>query len=191
MHATKRISIVVALIASLITSANTFAEAYEIENSHTSVIFSISHFGYSYCYGRFNKVSGEFNVDDSNPSASTINVTIDAKSIDTNDKKRDEHLRGPDFFDAKQFPTVTFQSSSAEKIENGIRFNGKMTMHGETKDVSLDMRRLGSGPGPQGKQRTGFFLQKTLKRSEFGVNGYLGKIGDDVSVTISLEGVKK
>lgn len=184
--------LITALLAGLLATVNTsHADEYEVDNSHTSVIFSISHFGYSYCYGRFNKVTGAFNVDDGNPAANSIDVTIDANSVDTNDEKRDDHLRGPDFFDSKQFPSITFKSESAEKIENGIRFKGKMTMHGETKDVSLDMQRLGTGKGPAGKDRTGYFLQKTIKRSEFGVNGYLGKIGDDVSITISFEGVKK
>ena len=65
-----------------------------------------------------------------------------------------------------------------------------MTMHGVTKDIELEMRRLGSGKGPGGKERTGFFLQKTIKRSDYGINGSLGSVGDDVSLTISVEGVK-
>ena len=154
------------------------------------MIFSISHFGFSYCYGRFNKVEGSFNLNDSNPSASSFDITIDANSVDTNDEGRDKHLRGPDFFDSKQFPQITFKSESATPTTDGLLVQGKMTMHGVTNDVELEMRRLGTGKGPQGKDRTGFFLQKTIKRSDFGVNGYLGKIGDDVSITISFEGVK-
>lgn len=165
--------------------------AYTIDNSHTSVIFSVSHLGYSYCYGRFNKVEGTFSLDSAKPQASTFDVTIDANTVDTNDEKRDQHLRGPDFFDSKQFPTITFKSESVSTTEDGYLVAGKMTMHGETKDVELEMRQLGSGKGPGGKERTGFFLQKTIKRSEFGMNGNLKMIGDDVSITISFEGIKK
>lgn len=187
-------SIVVLCISGIFgssASAQQAAGAYTIDNSHTSVIFSISHLGYSYCYGRFNKTEGTFSVGD--PAATKFDVKIDANSIDTNDKGRDKHLRGPDFFDSKQFPSLTFKSESVKqgKDSDTLVVSGKLSMHGQTKDIELEMRRLGSGKGPGGKDRTGFFLQKTIKRSDYGMTGMTGAIGDDVSITISIEGIKK
>ena len=102
------------LCTSGIFGSSAFAQQanYAIDNSHTSVIFSISHLGFSYCYGRFNKVEGTFSLDAAKPEASMFDVTIDTNSVDTNDKKRDQHLRGPDFFDGKQFPKITFKSET-------------------------------------------------------------------------------
>ncbi len=167
------------------------ADDYVLDNSHTSVVFSISHFGYSYCYGRFNTVAGKFHLDDANPAASTFEFSIDASSVDTNDKKRDEHLRNADFFNAKQFPKITFVSQSVTASADGLKVVGEMTMHGQSNPMTLDMKRLGTGKGPGGKMRTGFFLQTELKRSDFGMSGMTGAIGDNVSITISFEGIQQ
>lgn len=171
-------------------SASGQAASYTLDGSHTAVIFSIDHFGYSFTYGRFNKVKGSFSVDKTNPAANKYNFTIDAASIDSNDPKRDEHLRGPDFFNVKQFPTISFTSTAVQPTKDGVMVTGNMTMHGVTKQVKLPMRKLGEGKGPYGKYRTGYYLQTTLKRSEFGMTGMIPKLGDDVSVTISFEGIQ-
>ena len=89
--------------------------------SHTSVIFGISHMGFSYTYGRFNKVAGSYVLDEANPAASSFELTIDASSIDTNDAKRDEHLRGADFLNTNEFPDLRSRApkSTAEKNDKG------------------------------------------------------------------------
>jgi polyisoprenoid-binding protein YceI len=172
------------------------ADEFEIDNSHTSVIFGISHLGYSITYGRFNKVSGAFSLDPAGPEASTFQFAVDASSIDTNDAKRDEHLRGPDFFNAAEFPVITFKSNkvAAKPTDAGkmVVVTGDLTMHGVTKPVTLELQKLGEGPGPTGKDfRTGFNCQTKLKRSDFGMANMVGPIGDEVAVTISFEGVRK
>jgi polyisoprenoid-binding protein YceI len=171
------------------------ADDFEIDNSHTSVIFGVSHLGYSFTYGRFNKVSGAFTLDPKGPEASTFQVAIDASSVDTNDAKRDEHLRGPDFFNAGEFPVISFKSTKVEgkRTESGITLlvTGDLTMHGQTKPVTLELQKLGEGPGPGGGFRTGFNCQTKLKRSEFGMTGMAPHIGDEVAITISFEGVRK
>jgi polyisoprenoid-binding protein YceI len=172
------------------------ADEFAVDNSHTSVIFGVSHLGYSITYGRFNKVSGTFTLDPAGPEASTFQIAIDASSIDTNDAKRDEHLKGPDFFNAGEFPVITFKSTkvAAKRTEGGVvlQVTGDMTMHGQTKPVTVELQKLGEGPGPGGNDfRTGFNCQTKLKRSDFGMTTMVGPVGDEVAITISFEGVRK
>jgi polyisoprenoid-binding protein YceI len=171
------------------------AETYVIDASHTSVIFGVSHLGYSYTYGRFNKAKGGYVLDRENPNASQIQFAIDAASLDTNDQKRDEHLTGPDFFNVKQFPVISFQSTAVavEKTAKGDIYNvtGNLTIHGVTKKVTLPLQKMGEGKGPAGNFRTGFHYQGSLKRSDFGMTNMIPMIGDEVAVTVSFEGIRQ
>lgn len=173
------------------------ADSYVVEPSHTSVIFGISHMGLSYTYGRFNQVAGNYVLDEANPAACNFQMTIQAASIDTNDATRDGHLRGPDFFNAKEFPTITFQSTEvkAEKNDKGetiYQVAGDLTIHGVTRKVTLPLRLLSVGPGFGGNDmRSGFLCETRLARSEFGMTNMIPTIGDDVAITISFEGVKQ
>jgi len=172
------------------------AENYEIDASHTSVIFGISHLGFSYTYGRFNKVGGSYSLDREDPSASKFQLTIDAASVDTNDAKRDDHLRNADFFNVNQFPLITFESAGVELQENDegekvYQVTGKLTMHGVTREITIPLKLLGEGSGPGGVFRTGFLTETRLQRSEYGMTNMIPAIGDDVAITISFEGTKK
>ncbi|MEM8946900.1 MAG: YceI family protein [Planctomycetota bacterium] len=185
------------IVLALASTIGVRADQYAIEPSHTSIIFGISHLGYSYTYGRFNDVKGAFIWDNANPAAGNFQVGISVASIDSNDEKRDQHLRAADFFNANQFPLITFQSTSVRPSTvdnaNGNMFDvtGNFTMHGVTKQVTLPMKKLGEGQGPYGKYRCGFFCQTTIKRSEFGMTNMVPNIGDEVAVTISFEGVRQ
>jgi polyisoprenoid-binding protein YceI len=172
------------------------ADEYVVDPSHTSVIFGISHLGYSFTYGRFNKVSGDFTLDPAKPEAASFTLAIDAASIDTNDAKRDDHLRGPDFLNTGEFPVISFKSNKVVVEKQGDAtvyvVSGELTMHGETKPVTLNLQKLGEGPGPTGQDfRTGFNCQTKLNRSEWGMTKMVPHIGDEVAVTISFEGVRK
>jgi polyisoprenoid-binding protein YceI len=172
------------------------ADEYVVDPSHTSVIFGISHLGYSFTYGRFNKVSGDFTLDPAKPEAASFTLAIDAGSIDTNDAKRDDHLRGPDFLNTGEFPVISFKSNKVDVKKEGETtvyvVSGDLTMHGETKPVTLNLQKLGEGPGPTGQDfRTGFNCQTKLNRSEWGMTKMVPHIGDEVAVTISFEGVRK
>lgn len=172
------------------------ADDYTVDPSHTSVIFGISHLGYSFTYGRFNKVSGAFTLDPAKPDAASFTLTIDANSIDTNDAKRDDHLRGPDFLNTGEFPVISFKSNKVAVKKEGETtiyvVSGDLTMHGETKPVTLNLQKLGEGPGPGGGGfHTGFNCQTKLNRSEWGMTKMAPAIGDEVAVTISFEGVRK
>jgi len=179
------------LLASL-AGRRAAADAYTLDDQHTSVVFATSHFGFSYCYGMFGKYAGEFEIDMKNPSAGQFQFTIDAASLDTKSAKRDEHLRGPDFFNVKQFPEITFKSTSIESSDGKVlNVTGDLTMHGQTKSIVLPLTYVGAGKGPYGKERIGFFGRTTVKRSAFGVDAFIPNIGDDVTLMVSFEGLKQ
>jgi polyisoprenoid-binding protein YceI len=166
------------------------AEDYQLDDQHTSVVFAINHLGYSFCYGMFGKYSGKISFDAKNPAASQFQFVIDAASLDTKSAKRDEHLRGPDFFNVKQFPEITFVSKSVEVKDNIMNVSGTLTLHGVSKPIVLPLTHMGAGPGPDQKQHVGFAGKLVIKRSEFDMKTYLPNIGDDVTLLISFEGVK-
>lgn len=177
-----------AIAIASICPADARADNYALDPSHTSIIFSISHLGYSFTYGRFNKCGGQFTLDGTN---SQFSFSIDAASLDTNDAKRDEHLRGADFFNVKQFPEITFQSTQVAQEGELYNITGNLTMHGVTRQVTIPMQRLGEGPGPDGAVRTGFMTQFQIKRSDFGMTGMVGPIGDEVALSVSFEGIRQ
>jgi polyisoprenoid-binding protein YceI len=187
---------VATVVCHLVAAAPAFcADAFVIDSAHTSVIFGVSHMGFSYTYGRFNEVNGGYVLDSQNPAASQFQLTINAASVDTNNQKRDDHLRSPDFFNVKQFPAVTFQSTgvTAEQTDSGTIFNvtGNLAIHGVTREVTLPLKLLKEGPGMGSEVRSGFFCESTLKRSEFGMTNMIPGVGDEVAITVSFEGVRQ
>lgn len=174
------------------------AENYQVDASHTSVLFSVGHLQpvVSYTYGFFRTFQGQFVLDQTNPAGCKFQLTINADSLDTNDTKRDQHLLGPDFFNAKQFPTITFESTScalASSDPGAVSYNvtGNMTVLGQTRQVTLPLRFVGAGPGPMGNHRAGFLSQFTIKRSDFGMTNMLNMVGDPIGVTVSMEGIRQ
>ena len=187
---------VVAIAGSLLVGQSVYsAETYVIDGAHTSIIFGVSHMGYSFTYGRFNKLSGGYLLDRENPAASQFQLTISAASLDTNNPKRDQHLKSPDFFNVKEFPNISFQSKGVtiEKTEKGEIYNiaGNLTIHGVTRQVTLPLQKLGEGNGPGGKYRTGFHCETSINRSEFGMTNMIPMVGDEIALTISFEGVRQ
>lgn len=173
-------------------AAPSAADAYEIDAAHSTVLFRAKHLDVSYTYGRFNDFSGAVTFDAAKPENSKVEVEIKTESVDTANEKRDAHMRSPDFFDAKQFPTCNFRSTSVKKGKDGhLAVTGDFTLHGVTKPVTLDVEPVGSGKDPWGGERAGFHGTCTLKRSEFGMNFMPEALGEDVLITVSIEGVKK
>ena len=188
----------VLLVACLLAPAQpaAAAELYKIDPSHTSILFSVSHSGISYTYGFFRQASGGYLVDKANPANCQFRMTIQADSLDTNNAERDKHLRNGDFFNTQLFPTITFESTRCALVDspdNSIVYQvtGNLTIHGVTRQVTLPVRMLGEGKGPQGDQRSGFLCQAELKRSDFGMNKWLEVVGDAVGVTVSFEGIQQ
>ena len=170
---------------------------FKIEETHTAVSFAISHLGFSETHGRFNNVSGNLTYDAANSSKGSLNVTIVADSIDTNNKQRDDHLRGPDFFNVKQFPKIEFKSSKVEATNDGWNVTGTMTMHGESKEITIPLKKNGEGETPFRDYRIGFSGELKIKRSDFGMKGMIPAegtkkgIGDEVTIWISFEAVRQ
>jgi polyisoprenoid-binding protein YceI len=164
---------------------------YEIDAGHSSLLFRAKHIGVAYVYGRFNEYSGSFTHDAEKPENGKVDVEIQIESIDTGIEKRDAHLRSPDFFDAKQFPTATFKSKSVKKKADG-RFDvaGDFTMRGTTKPVTIDLEHVGSAKSERMGEREGFHGTFTIKRSDFGMTYGGDSLGEDIQVIVSIQGVK-
>ncbi len=161
-----------------------------IDAAHSSVIYRIKHMDASYNYGRFNDLSGTFHLNAAKPEASVLNVTVKTASVDTANKDRDEHLRSPDFFDAKQFPTMSFVAKSFKKTgEHTYEATGDATLLGKTRPLTVTVEHSGAGKGRGGETLMGLETRFTIKRSEFGMGKMVGPIADEVTMIVSLEGL--
>ena len=169
-------------------------ETYVIDSVHSSVSFTIRHF-VSKVTGRFVKFAGTITVVRGHLERSAIDATIDVDSIHTADEKRDAHLKSPDFFDAAQFGTITFKSTSWKKAgDDAFDVAGNLTLHGVTKPVTLKVTLLGFGPGMQGAQLSGWEAATTIRKADFGLTGpaFLGAaLGNDVQISLAIEAVLK
>src|SRR5262249_45991620 len=145
-----------------------------------------------YVHGRFNKFSGAFTIDKADPSKCAFELTIQTDSVDSNNAARDKHLRSPDFFNVEQFPTIAFKSTAVKAIEGGYEVTGDLTMHGTKKPITIQLKGGKAAEFPKGMPRTGFWSEGlTLKRSDFGMDKFVGLLGDTIYVSVSAEGTKK
>jgi polyisoprenoid-binding protein YceI len=172
------------------------ADTYQFDKSHTTVGFQVRHI-FTMLGGKFQDFSGTIRVDRAKPESSSVEFTIQAATIFTNDAKRDEHLRNPDFFDVANHPTITFKSASVRTAGKDVyEVTGNLTMRGVTRQVTLPVTFLGEGKDPWGNEKMGFSLATSLNRKDFGINwnkaldqgGVL--LGDEVKVEISVEANK-
>lgn len=172
-------------------AASVRADDYNLDVTHAAASFQISHFGLSMTHGRFKDIQGSFTIDSAKPSASKFELIVKADSVDTDNAKRDEHLTGPDFFNTKQFPAITFKSTSVKSGKGGLEVTGDLTLHGVTKPITVKLSGGKTAEFPKGVNRTGYTTEFTIKRSEFGMDKMLEGIGDDVHLAVSFEGTKK
>ncbi len=186
----KPFTLVVALVSAFALSANA-ADTFKVDPVHSFVLFSVQHLGIANTYGRFNDLSGTVVFDKDNPSGSSVELTVQVESIDTHNSIRERSLKSPDYFDAKQFPTMTFKSTKVEGSGDRLKVSGDLTIRGVTKPVTVDFKKGGEGKGVFGEMRGGGETRFTIKRSDFGMNFQLGEVGDEVTIILSLEGVKK
>ena len=168
------------------------AETYKVDGVHTYILFRIKHVGVGYSYGRINGPAGQFMFDDSTPSKSSINLQVDAKNVDTNVDKRDNHLKSPDFFNVAEHPMISFKSTSVKKV-NATTYDvsGDLTLLGKTRPITVKANDTGSGKDPWGKYRRGFETSFTIKRSDFGMDFMMGGLSDEVNITVSVEGIRQ
>jgi polyisoprenoid-binding protein YceI len=161
-----------------------------IDDVHSMALFRVHHMGAGQFWGRFNDVSGNFAFEEGKAEGLRFDVTIATESVDSGNDNLDKHLRSPDFFASKDFPTMTFKSGAARKTgERTFDVDGELTMHGVTKPITAKVEFCGMadmGRGP----KAGFEAQFTVRRSEFGMTYGVekGAIGDEVKVVVGLEG---
>jgi polyisoprenoid-binding protein YceI len=186
-----RLCLTTALIALLGTASPALAEDYAVDAAHAGISFKIAHLGLSWIQGRFDEFGGQFTVDPTNPEKSSFELSINPASIDTNNQKRDEHLRNADFLNAKQFPSMKFKSTAVRSTKGGYEVTGDFTMHGVTKPMTLELIGGRTAEFPKGVTRTGFSSEFALKRSDFGIDKFTPAVGDKIYVTVSFEGTQK
>lgn len=191
----KTLSIAIVAILSLTGIAK--ADTYKIDPMHTTVGFSVAHLVISEVTGRFNEFEGELTVDPTSKTLVTAGKgVIQAKSIDTGIAKRDDHLRGADFFEVEKFPTITFTGNVALETGKPV-FVGKFTMHGVTKDITAPVTIKGPITDPWGKTRIAFVAKTTINRKDYGLtwNKMLEAggvmVGEEVAIEIKAEAVKQ
>ncbi|MDO6727215.1 MAG: YceI family protein [Cognatishimia sp.] len=174
------------------TIASADAEKYVLDASHSQIVFSYNHLGYSTTYGMFSGFEGEIMFDQEDPAASSVSVSMPVKSMITGWEERFGHFMSPDFFGATDDEMVTFVSTSIEVTgENTALITGDLTLNEVTKSVVLDAKLNQAGDHPMaGKPWAGFDATTTLVRSEYNLGQFAPFVGDEVPVTISIEAMK-
>lgn len=181
---------IIASIVGLLSHVAVAAD-YEIDPAHSFVEFRIQHLGYSWLYGRFNDLSGDFSYDAEQPEASEISLEIDTASVDTNHAERDKHLRGEDFLNVEKYPTATFKTTKYSGDAEGGTLEGVLNLHGVEKPISIDIKKMGEGPDPWGGYRAGFIGTTTLARKDFGIDYDLGPASETMELELGIEGIRK
>ncbi len=193
------------LIAVLALSAGTTAAAdsykeqtggaagtYQIDPDHSMAHFTVGHLGVSEMEGRFDAISGSFSLDPANSEQVRVSVQIPIDSLDTNHAQRNKDLLGPDFFNARQFPSMSFTGTKLQwRGKNNGQLSGNLTLHGVTKPVTFNLHHIGAGPDPWGGYRSGYVATATIKRSDFGMNYMLNGISEAIQVQLNIEGKRQ
>ena len=182
------------LTATLIASNSVFAADYAIDKKgmHASIQFKISHLGYSWLLGRFNDFDGHFSYDEKKPDNAKIEITINTKSVDSNHAERDKHLRGNDFLEVAKFPQAKFISTGYKEGTKGkATLTGKFTLHGVTKDIVIDVTKIGAGKDPWGGYRRGFEGKTRIALKDYGITKNLGPASAELDLLLNIEGVKQ
>lgn len=193
-----RLSLCSALVvAATALSTNAFASTppagnYKIDPAHSVAYFEVGHAGgISRFMGRFNDIAGDLVVD--TPEKSRIKVDIKTDSVDTKHEGLDKHLKSPDFFNAVQFPTMSFTSTAISLNPSGEgSVAGNLTLRGVTKPVTFKLKQIGVGNGPRGDTRVGYVATSVIKRSDFGIAYGIPKAAtDEVELRINIESIKQ
>ncbi len=180
------------------TQAEPQTITWVIDKAHSEIEFAVKHMMFSTVKGQFTEFSGTIVEDTSNPSRSSVDVTIDVASISTRDAKRDEHLRSGDFFLAEQHPTITFKSTGVSApAKDRLSVTGDLSVRGTTRPVTLDVSRTGSGKNPWGQEVAGFSATTQINRKDFGLEWNVALeaggvlVGEAVKISLEIEATKQ
>ena len=178
--------------ALMVSAAASQAADYRIDSAHSFVQFKISHLGYAWMIGTFERVSGSFTFDpDAGPEGQRVSVEIDTASVDTNHAERDKHLRSADFLNVDEFPAATFVSTGYEGDAESGTIMGDLTLHGVTKPIAIAVKKVGAGKDPWGGYRAGFEGTVSLTRKDFGMGYNLGPTSESMDLFLFIEGVRQ
>jgi polyisoprenoid-binding protein YceI len=168
------------------------ADTFKVDPVHSALVFRVKHLGVGYFYGRFNDLTGTVTLDEKNPADASFQLQVKADSVDTGQAKRDNHLKSPDFFNAKEFPTISFRSKQVKPLKGGaLEVTGDLTLHGVTKSITVKVKRVGSGNDPFGKFRAGFETDFLIRRSDYGMNFMPQALGDDIWLLVGFEAIRE
>jgi polyisoprenoid-binding protein YceI len=175
----------------VLSPASAAAATFEIDAGHSSIVFKVKHLNISSVYGRFNTFAGTFDLDDAG-DLTAVNINVTASSVDTGIVRRDDHVRGPDFFEVQSFPTWTFVSTGVTKLDvpGTYELQGNLTAHGVTRQVALQVAKVGETvfQGRQPTLRIGTEGSLVFNRSDFGMNRLLDTVGDEITLLVAFEG---
>jgi polyisoprenoid-binding protein YceI len=166
---------------------------WQIDPDHSSALFTVKHLGVSNVHGTFSKVTGTVILDDKDPTKSSVQASIDTTTVNTDQEQRDKDLKSDHFFDVAKYPTMTFKSKQVTGSGDKWQVLGTLTLHGVSKDVTLDVEGPSKEVTAMGKQRRGFSASTTVNRRDFGLvwGGNLpsgdAMIGDTIKITLEIE----
>ncbi|MDD4777815.1 MAG: YceI family protein [Fermentimonas sp.] len=182
---------VLLFFAALITGFSLMAQShYKVDPAHTSINFKVKHSGITFVSGKFEKFDGGIIGSMENAEQARVFFNVDVASINTSVQMRDDHLRSADFFEVEKFPTMSFESTSIEKVsDNKYKLNGKLQIKDVTKDVTFDVVYGGSVTGQDGTEVVGFIAKNTINRLDYNIayDPDAAGIGKDVDITLYLE----
>ena len=187
-------TLVALALGSALIGGQALAADYVIDKKgqHAFVNFKISHLGYSWLYGTFKDFDGKFSFDAAKPEASSVSVTLNTASVDTNHAERDKHIRSDDFLSVGKHPTATFESTAVKSTGEGAAdISGNLTLNGVTKPVVIAAKFIGEGSDPWGGYRAGFEGSTTLKLKDFDIAMDLGPASETVELILSIEGIRQ
>lgn len=184
---------ITSVFAMTIPMVNAADYKIDTDGQHAFINFRVSHLGYSWLYGTFRNFSGNFTYDKANPSLDKVDVIINTKSVDTNNEKRDEHLRSTAFLDVEKYGQAKFVSTKVTHVSGSkLDIEGNLTLHGVTKPVTINATFVGEGKDPWGGYRAGFIGTTTFKLKDFDISTKdLGNANEEVEMTLSVEGVRQ
>ena len=162
---------------------------FQIDPVHSSVVFKVKHNGIGFIYGRFNDIAGTLSVDNKKaPTKLEVKATVKTKSVDTNSKKRDKHLKKAEFLHLKKYKEITFEAKECVKLDdNKFELTGSLTLLGETLPLTVLLTITGTKKVEPGRDRIGGESTFTIKRSDFGMGKMLKGIADEVTIIVSIE----
>jgi len=168
------------------------SETLQVDPVHSNVMFRANHLDIGYVFGHFLEFEGTLEYNEEEPAQSSFALTIDTESVETNNEKRNKHLRGPDFLHAKKFGEMTFETTKVERVdEETFEVTGELTIRDTTKPITIEVKELGQGKGPEGNFRRGFYTEFDIERTEFGVDWNPDVVKDPLRIILALEFVEK